>query len=80
MSGFPSGISFDEALTIARQHRASRSDIATCDVLAWCLYKKGYMAEAQAAMDEAFRLGTRDALLHYHAGVIAHAFNNRCAA
>jgi tetratricopeptide (TPR) repeat protein len=70
----------DEALEIARRQRASRSDIATCDLLAWCLYKKGQLADAQAAMDEALRLGTRDALLYYHAGMIAHSLGDHARA
>jgi tetratricopeptide (TPR) repeat protein len=66
-------LKLDEALAIARRERAARADIYTADVLAWCLYKKGMLAEAQTALDEAMRLGTRDARLYYHAGVIAAA-------
>lgn len=61
----------DEALAIAQAERAKRNDIYTADVLAWCLYKKGRTQEARAAIDEALRLGTRDARLLYHAGMIA---------
>jgi Flp pilus assembly protein TadD, contains TPR repeats len=60
----------DEALQIARIERAARADIYTCDALAWCLYKTNDLKGAKAAIDEALRLGTRDALLHYHAGMI----------
>jgi tetratricopeptide (TPR) repeat protein len=67
----------DEALTIARRERATRSDIYTCDVLAWCLFKQGLLREAKESMDEALRLGTRDARLLYHAGMIANALNDR---
>jgi tetratricopeptide (TPR) repeat protein len=67
----------DEALAIARRERAARSDIYTCDVLAWCLFKKGLLREAKEAMDEALRLGTRDARLFYHAGRIADALGDR---
>lgn len=70
----------DEALALARKERERRKDIFTCDTLAWALYKKGQFAEAKAAMDEALRLGTRDARLHYHAGMIAHALGDRQAA
>ncbi|MEJ7713588.1 MAG: tetratricopeptide repeat protein [Pyrinomonadaceae bacterium] len=52
------------------RERVARSDIFTCDALAWCLFKKGHFPEAKAAMDEALRLGTRDARLFYHAGMI----------
>ncbi|HST20473.1 MAG TPA: tetratricopeptide repeat protein [Blastocatellia bacterium] len=60
----------DDALRIAQSERAARADIYTCDVLAWCLYKTNDLKGAKAAIDEALRLGTRDALLHYHAGMI----------
>lgn len=67
----------DEALALARKERERRNDIFTCDALAWALYKKGQFAEAKTAMDEALRLGTRDARLLYHAGMIAHALGDR---
>jgi pentatricopeptide repeat protein len=66
-------IKLDEALTIARRERELRSDIFTSDALAWCLYKKGELAEARKVIDEALRLGTRDARLNYHAGMIYQA-------
>lgn len=70
----------DDALTIALSERRARWDIYTCDVLAWCLYKKGRMAEAKASMDEAVHLGTRDPMLLYHAGMIANARGERSVA
>ncbi|MGI9068862.1 MAG: tetratricopeptide repeat protein [Pyrinomonadaceae bacterium] len=71
------GIKLDDALAIARRDREARSDIFTCDALAWCLYKKGEFAEAKVAIDEALRLGTRDALINYHAGMIYKALGKR---
>ncbi|HXG85266.1 MAG TPA: tetratricopeptide repeat protein, partial [Pyrinomonadaceae bacterium] len=70
-------VKLDEALAIAQRERAARSDIYTSDVLAWCLYKKGDFAEAKKAIDEALRLGTRDARINYHAGMIEQALGNR---
>ena len=67
----------DEALAVARGERATRRDIYTSDLLAWCLYKKGQYADAKAAMAEALRLGTRDPKLLYHAGLIAAASGDR---
>ena len=67
----------DEALEVATRERAARRDIYTSDVLAWCLYKKGRYAEAKTASDEALRLGTRDARLLYHAGMIAASLGDR---
>ena len=73
-------VKLDEALTVARRERELRSDIYTSDALAWCLYKKGQLTEAKTAIDEALRLGTRDARLNYHAGMIEQALGNRRAA
>ena len=70
-------IKLDEALTIAKREREVRSDIFTSDTLAWCLFKKGQLTEAKTAMDEALRLGTQDARLFYHAGMIEQALGNR---
>ena len=67
----------DEALTIAQRERAARSDIYTCDALAWCLFKKGSLLDAKKAIDEAMRLGTRDAQIYYHAGMIFNALGDR---
>lgn len=70
-------LNLDAALAIAQRERAARADIYTCDLLAWCLYKKGQLPAAQAAITEALRLGTRDARLYYHAGMIEHGLGNR---
>ncbi|HJU55773.1 MAG TPA: tetratricopeptide repeat protein [Pyrinomonadaceae bacterium] len=66
----------DEALEVARRERGLRADIYTSDALAWCLYKKGQLAEAKTAIDEALRLGTRDPRLLYHAGMIYKALDD----
>jgi tetratricopeptide (TPR) repeat protein len=66
----------DDALQIMRRERAARSDIYTCDTLAWVLYKKGDLAAAKTAIGEALRLGTRDARIEYHAGMIEHALGH----
>jgi tetratricopeptide (TPR) repeat protein len=70
----------DDALTVTERERRARSDIYTCDALAWCLYKNGKLAEAKTAITEALRLGTRDPRLHYHAGMIANALGDHGAA
>ncbi|MBA2732814.1 MAG: tetratricopeptide repeat protein [Acidobacteria bacterium] len=69
-------IKLDEALTIARRERETRSDIYTYDALAWVLYKRGELAEAKKSIDEAMRLGTRDARIFYHAGMIYKAIDD----
>jgi tetratricopeptide (TPR) repeat protein len=54
-----------------------RRDIYTCDILAWCLFKKGQVQEAKTAIEEALRLGTQEAQIHYHAGMIYNALGDK---
>jgi tetratricopeptide (TPR) repeat protein len=70
----------DEALAVAESERAARDDIYTSDLLAWCLYKKNRFTEARAASERALRLGTLDARLLFHAGMIAQALGDRRSA
>jgi tetratricopeptide (TPR) repeat protein len=57
---------------LARAERdiAGRHDVYGWDLLGWALYRSGRPNEARAAMDHALLLGTRDASLHFHAGMI----------
>src|SRR5437899_192209 len=66
----------EEALRLARLEAAGRGDIYTDDTLAWACYKNGRLAEAARAAHRALRLGTEDAMLHYHAGTIAAALGH----
>jgi tetratricopeptide (TPR) repeat protein len=61
-----------EALDLARRELEVRKDIYAYDVLAWALYKNDRPEEALTAMTEALKLGTQDARLFYHAGMIHH--------
>lgn len=70
----------DEALRLARRELETRQDVHAHDLLAWTLYKAGQPAAARASMAEALRLGTRDAQLFYHAGMIERALGNTAAA
>jgi tetratricopeptide (TPR) repeat protein len=70
----------DEAYRSAEKEFQSRKDIYGADALAWAALKAGKVAEAQSAIKEALRLGTRDAKLYYHAGMIAKAAGDRTAA
>ncbi len=64
-------IKLDEALTLAHKEFEVRHDIYTWDALAWALYKNDKYQEASDAMQNALRPGARDALLFFHAGMIA---------
>jgi Flp pilus assembly protein TadD len=64
------------ALTLATQELAVRKDIYGYDAYAWALLANGRAGDADAAMQHALALGTRDALLWYHAGVIAAAMGD----
>ncbi|MDX1522104.1 MAG: tetratricopeptide repeat protein [Anaerolineae bacterium] len=68
------------ALELALAELESRQDIYGYDTAAWAYYKNGMPEQAQEMMDQAMRLGTRDAHLFYHAGMIAHALGNTAEA
>jgi Flp pilus assembly protein TadD len=63
-----------------RQELVTRRDVYGYDLLAWALHKSGRDAEALVPMRRALSLGTRDAMLHYHAGVIELADGDSSAA
>lgn len=71
------GTNLDAALKLARHEREERADVYTEDALAWCLFKKGRLKEARASIERALRLGTRDARMLYHAGMIYDALGDR---
>jgi len=59
-----------DALARAREAYTQQRSIEAEDVLAWALYRNGLCEEARAHSDLALRLGTRDALKHFHRGMI----------
>ena len=62
-----------KAVALARGELKVRRDIYAYDTLAWTLFKAGQPDEAAANMDKALRWNTRDAMLWFHAGMIAAA-------
>jgi tetratricopeptide (TPR) repeat protein len=61
------------AVEIAAADLARRSDVYAHDTYAWTLYAAGRYQQADVAMRAATATGTEDALLDYHAGMIARA-------
>ena len=70
----------EEAYQLAAKEYEVRKDIYGADALAWTAIKTGKLAEAQASIKDALRLGTKDAKLLYHAGIIAEAAGDKNAA
>jgi tetratricopeptide (TPR) repeat protein len=65
-----------EVLANVAKEIETRRDIYGYDLLAWALHKAGRNDEARIAMIEARRLGTRDATLLYHAGMIERSLGD----
>lgn len=59
-----------EALEAAEAAYEARQSIFAEDALAWALHRNGRPEEALPHAQAALRLGTRDATLHYHLGMI----------
>lgn len=66
-----------EALKLVQDEIIVRKDIYGYDALAWCLYKNGRTSESVKAIRQALRMGTRDARIFYHAGMIYSAAGAR---
>jgi tetratricopeptide (TPR) repeat protein len=60
----------DQALGDAQAALVNRPFLAMHDAYAWALSAAGRHDEALVEMDKALALGTRNALFHYHAGMI----------
>lgn len=62
-----------DMVTRALGELATRRDVYGYDVAAWALHQAGRNREARPLADSALVRGTRDGLLHFHAGMIALA-------
>jgi tetratricopeptide (TPR) repeat protein len=65
------------ALELARRDLKVRRDVYAHDTLAWALYKNGRFEEAAAEAAEALKLGSKDATLLFHAGMIQHRLGHK---
>lgn len=70
----------EEAYNLAVKEYEQRRDIYGADAIAWTAFKAGKLNEAQKAIKEAMRLGTLDAQIFYHAGMIENAAGNKAVA
>lgn len=73
------GLTPSDVVARARVALVARPTIYGHDVLAWALYRAGEYDEAARESQQALLLGTQDALLHFHAGMIAQARGDRAA-
>jgi tetratricopeptide (TPR) repeat protein len=70
----------EAAYANAAKEYSVRRDIYGADALAWTALKASRIAEAQRAIKAALRLGTKDARIFYHAGMIARASGDKTEA
>jgi tetratricopeptide (TPR) repeat protein len=70
-------IDLKTSLEKARAAYKARPSIHAADALAWTLYKTGDSREAQKYSEEALKLGTRDPLKLFHAGMIAKSLGQK---
>ncbi len=73
-------IKLNEALELVRKELEVRKDIYTYDTLAWALYKNNQPKEALEASKESLKLGTKDANLFFHVGMIYYKLGNMAKA
>ena len=64
----------------ARTVYGYRQTVLAADTLAWALYQNGHYREAQTYSEKALKLGTQDAMMHFHAGMIAAALKDTAKA
>jgi tetratricopeptide (TPR) repeat protein len=69
-----------DARRIADLERSTRHDIHTLDASAWALSAAGEHRRARAEIELALAVGTRDAVILYHAGMIAMRSHDLLAA
>jgi len=67
----------NEALELSKNEFEVKKDIYTYDTLAWALYKDNRLKEALDASLNSLRLGTKDAKLFFHAGMIYYKLGDK---
>ena len=74
------GIRLGETLALARGARTARPSIYGDDVLAWALARNGRCGEARHYSQRSLRLGTKDASLYFHRGMIERCLGHDAVA
>lgn len=67
-------------LELAKRAYAKRPGVIVADTLAWTYYQSGDYQSARDMMDRALRLGTQNALLFFHAGMIHYKLGDEARA
>jgi tetratricopeptide (TPR) repeat protein len=70
----------NDAVAQAKASVADCPSVTAYDTLAWTHYRAGDLDAAAVASQQALRLGTQSAVLHFHAGMIASARGDTSAA
>ncbi len=70
-------IKTDTAVQLALSELNIRRDVFGYDAAAWTLYKDGRARDAAPYMEQALGLGTNDAKMLFHAGMIEDALGNK---
>ena len=74
------GIRLREGLQLARAARVDRPSIFGDDVLAWALARNGRCDEARVYSKRSLRLGTKDASMYFHRGMIERCLGRKAEA
>jgi tetratricopeptide (TPR) repeat protein len=70
----------EDSLVLAEQAQRERPSIQADDALAWALFRNDRCEEALVASKRALRLGTIDASLYFHRGMIERCLGNEAGA
>jgi len=71
------GVETGKAVELALAELDVRKDVFGYDAAAWALYRDGRADEAAPFMEQALRLGTNDARMLFHAGMIYDALGKK---